>query len=174
MSLQNQGHDPVAIANYFIDLSPKGLTLMQLLKLSYISHGFTLAFLDKPLADEYAEAWKFGPVFPSIYHEFKYEKPRLITNKAKWADMETRTLKAVSSHFDKEEKTIMKLNYEKYGSLDGWQLSAITHAEGTPWYKAWEEGQHIRGFSISNNEIKNHYQALIKKVTTNSAGQQHG
>ena len=57
MSQQNQGHEPVAIANYFIDLSSKGLTLMQLLKLSYISHGFTLAFLDKPLADEYAEAW---------------------------------------------------------------------------------------------------------------------
>lgn len=164
MSSQTQGHDPVAIANYFIGLSRgKGLTLMQLLKLSYISHGFTLAFLKKPLANEYAEAWKFGPVFPSIYHEFKYEKPGPIKNKAKWADMQDNVLKEVSSNFSNSEKTIMKLTYKKYGSLDGWQLSAITHAEDTPWATAWKEGQYIRGFSISNKKIKEYYQSLISK-----------
>ena len=169
MSSQSQGHEPVAIANYFIGLSSKGLTLMQLLKLSYISHGFTLAFLDKPLADEYAEAWKFGPVFPSIYHEFKYEKPRLIKNKARWANMETRSLQEVSSSFDKDEKAIMELTHEKYGPLEGWQLSAITHAPGTPWDKAWKEGKHIRGFSIRNEEIKKHYQSLLKEANENQS-----
>ena len=161
MSVQKQGHEPVAIANYFIGLNPDGLTLMQLLKLSYIAHGFTLAFLDKPLADEYAEAWKFGPVFPSIYHEFKYEKPGLIKNKAKWADMQSNTLKEVTSDFSDNEKTIMKITYQKYGSLDGWQLSAITHAKDTPWANAWKEGKYIRGFSISNEKIKEHYKSLI-------------
>ena len=86
MLQEQKGHNPIAIANHFIDLSPNGLTLMQLLKLSYISHGFTLALLDKPLADEYAEAWRFGPVFPSIYHEFK-KKSGPIKNKAQKANM---------------------------------------------------------------------------------------
>ena len=164
MSSQTQGHDPVAIANYFIGLSKsKGLTLLQLLKLSYIAHGFKLAFFSKPLANEYAEAWKYGPVFPSIYHEFKYEKPGPIKNKAKWADMQSNTLKEVSSDFSDDEKTIMKLTHQKYSPLDGWQLSAITHAEGTPWAKAWKEGKYIRGFSISNDTIEEHYASLIAK-----------
>ena len=158
----SQGHNPIAIANHFIDLSQKGLTLMQLLKLSYISHGFTLALLDQPLADEYAEAWKFGPVFPSIYHEFKYEKPRLIKDKAKRVNMKINTLEDFVSNFDKNEKIIMEFTHKKYGPLDGWRLSAITHAPDSPWYKAWEEGKHIRGFSISNDEIKRYYKSLIK------------
>ena len=164
----SQVHNPIAIANHFIDLSQKGLTLMQLLKLSYISHGFTLALLDKPLADEYAEAWKFGPVFPSIYHEFKYEKPGPIKEQAKKANMMNDRLEDFVSNFDKNEKTIMEFTHEKYGNLDGWQLSAITHAKDTPWHKAWKEGQHIRGFSISNEEIKKHYKALMENNQSNS------
>jgi len=164
----SQGHNPIAIANHFIDLSQEGLTLMQLLKLSYISHGFILALLDKPLADEYAEAWKFGPVFPSIYHEFKYEKPGPIKEQAKKANMMNNRLEDFVSNFDKNEKTIMEFTHKQYGKLDGWQLSAITHAKDTPWHKAWKEGQHIRGFSISNAEIKKHYKALMENNQNNS------
>ena len=164
----SQGHNPIAIANHFIDLSQEGLTLMQLLKLSYISHGFTLTLLDKPLADEYAEAWKFGPVFPSIYHEFKYEKPGPIKEQAKRANMMNNRLENFVSNFDKNEKIIMKFTYKEYGKLDGWKLSAITHAKETPWYKAWKKGQHIRGFSISNEEIKEHYKVLMKNSQNNS------
>ncbi len=162
----SKGHNPITIANHFIGLSEDGLTLMQLLKLSYISHGFTLALLDKPLADEYAEAWRFGPVFPSIYHEFKYEKPEPIKNKAKRANMEKKKLEDFISNFDEDERGIMKFTHGKYGKLDGWKLSAITHAEDAPWHKAWEEGKHIRGFSISNNEIKKYYKRLIAQNQT--------
>ena len=38
----NITHDPVAIANEFILKKPSDLTLMKLLKLSYIAHGFKL------------------------------------------------------------------------------------------------------------------------------------
>ena len=161
-------HNPITIANYLIDLSQDGLTLMQLLKLSYISHGFTLALLNKPLADEYAEAWKFGPVFPSIYHEFKYEKPGPIKEQAKRANMMNNRLEDFVSNFDKDEKIIIEFTHKKYGKLDGWELSAITHAKDTPWHKAWKQGQHIRGFSISNEEIKKHYKALMENSPNNS------
>ncbi len=157
-----KGHNPIAIANHFIDLSQQnGLTLMQLLKLSYIAHGFNLALLNKPLADEYAEAWKFGPVFPSIYHEFKYEKPGLIKDKAKRVNTKTNTLEDFIVDFSENEKIIMKFTFDKYGKLDGWKLSAITHAKGTPWHTAWKEGQYIRGYSIKNELIKEYYKNLI-------------
>lgn len=164
MSSQTKVHNPVTIANHFIGLSKKkGLTLLQLLKLSYIAHGFKLAFFDKPLANEYAEAWKYGPVFPSIYHEFKASIGP-ITKKANTFDMGKKILVEWDSDFTAEEEKIMKGVYTTYSPLDGWQLSALTHAKNTPWARAWKKGEHIRGFSIPNDEIRDHYKKLIESV----------
>ena len=71
-------HKSIAIANYLIDLSKDGLTLMQIMKLSYFSHGFKMGMLglDNPLANEFVQSWKLGPVFPNVYHQFKYGPPK--------------------------------------------------------------------------------------------------
>ena len=65
-----------AIANYFLELAAKHgekVTPLKIQKLVYIAHGWHLALYEKPLVyDEFAEAWEYGPVFPSIYHEFKH------------------------------------------------------------------------------------------------------
>ncbi len=76
--------------------------------------------------------------------------------------MKRNILQPVSSNFNTDEITIMELTYKKYGSLSGWQLSAITHAPGTPWHTAWTEGQYIRGYSIKNEVIKEYYKNLIE------------
>ena len=62
------------IANYFIEKSLDSgvdLTPMKLNKLVYIAHGWYLGLSDRPLIGEAAQAWKYGPVIPSIYHRFK-------------------------------------------------------------------------------------------------------
>ena len=166
--MEDKVYNPVTIANYFIAQSKNGLTLMQLLKLSYIAHGFKLAILDHPLANEYAEAWKYGPVFPSIYHEFKAEID-MITEPAQTFNMKTESLEVWTADFTENEKDIMDIVVKIYGPLEGWKLSALTHAEGTPWAIAWEKakkenGKHIRGFSIRNEDIKKHYLGLIEKM----------
>ena len=167
--MENQIYNPVTIANYFIRQSKKGLTLMQLLKLSYIAHGFKLAFFKHPLSNEYAEAWKYGPVFPSIYHEFK-AKIGLITTPANTFNMKKQALEVWTANFTENEKEILNTVVKKYGPLEGWKLSALTHAEGTPWAIAWEKakenGKHIRGFSIRNEDIQKHYLGLIAKTKT--------
>ena len=66
MSENKKGHDPILIANYFIKLKPPNLTLLKLIKLCYISHGFTLALTNKPLSSEPAGAWQYGP---SVFHQ---------------------------------------------------------------------------------------------------------
>ncbi|QLH42366.1 MAG: DUF4065 domain-containing protein [Coxiellaceae bacterium] len=45
---------------------------MKLAKLIYVAHGWSLALNDVPLIDEAVQAWKFGPVIESVYHEFKH------------------------------------------------------------------------------------------------------
>ena len=68
-------YDAATVANRFIELaesdSGRRLTPMQLIKLTYIAHGFSLAIKNRPLLDESVEAWRYGPVIPSLYRKLK-------------------------------------------------------------------------------------------------------
>ena len=155
MDKQFLGYSPISVANFIIELSKKldqeNLTILKLLKLCYISHGFTLAVNNKPLVAEHAQAWEYGPVFPSIYHAFKTIKPP-ITNK----------LFCENEHILDDDKEIITLVNKRYGTLNGLQLSALTHAEGTPWKQAKNENKTI----IENKVIKDYYKHLPQNENT--------
>lgn len=58
----------------FANESGSGLTPLQINKLVYISHGWTLGFLGTPLIENgvaQIEAWKYGPVVVNLYHMLK-------------------------------------------------------------------------------------------------------
>ena len=158
----NQGYSPIAIANYFIKISNRdsfGVTLMQLLKLSYFSHGLNLAVTKSPLSNEQAEAWKFGPVFPSIYHEFKdqYGKIKKPTTNC-----------TENSNFSEQEESIMQIIYDLYGDINGWALSDLTHQKGSPWHTTWHKngGQNNFGTKIPDNEIEEYFKNTNKELIT--------
>ena len=72
-------YDSRRVANEFIRAAAqegRGLSIMTLLKFVYIAHGWTLALLDRPLITDLAEAWRYGPVVPSVYFGFR---PRACT-----------------------------------------------------------------------------------------------
>jgi len=57
---------------------------MQLIKLVYIAHGWTLGLYNQPLIGKQVEAWTYGPVIPSVYHDFKhYGRDPITQQKAK-------------------------------------------------------------------------------------------
>lgn len=149
----------ISIANYFIKKSQednKELTLMKLVKLTYISHGWYLALKNKELLGEPIQAWQYGPVVPSVYHTFKDYGSSQITKPV---------LEKFYTVSDKETKNFLDEVWDVYGRFTGIQLSSLTHEEGTPWYIVWNkmDGKKHTSAIIPNTIIKEHYVEKIKK-----------
>lgn len=136
------------IANYFIKYSGYAKTNLQILKMSYIAHGYMLALYDKPLFDNVVEAWDYGPVVPDIYKKFK-----------KWgANPIPKVSGSISDPFDSEEQDILDTVYPDYGRYCGFYLSQITHEPGTPWSKCHKPSGNAR---IDDQTTKEYYKKLL-------------
>ncbi|MDA7845323.1 DUF4065 domain-containing protein [Rickettsiales bacterium] len=94
---------------------------MELLKLSYIAHGFSLALRDKPLLNCNIEAWPLGPVVANMYYDYRKQGSRNIE-----------TIESESSTLDDQEEEIIEVVIEKYKDKTAYELSDLTHDEGTP------------------------------------------
>lgn len=133
----------------------------------YIAHGWHLAYFDKPLVeDEDAEAWEFGPVFPSLYHEFKYRGRMPIIELATILSIKDRKNlsfeKKIPNILKSDNQTIQLLDtiWEVYGNLTGAALSSLTHRENSPWAEVRAESNGKRNTNIDNEIIKKYYKKL--------------
>ena len=169
------GYSAFAVANSFLALAKKDgieITPLKIQKLVYIAHGYHLALTRReehpdgvPLVhDEAVEAWTFGPVFPSLYHEFKVFGKDPITRRAQ--DIKFLQIAGIFStdivtpEVNKDDAGICALLdriWEIYRKFSGPQLSSLTHAEGTPWYETYREGETLRNTHISNKVICSYY-----------------
>jgi uncharacterized phage-associated protein len=156
-----------AIANEFVKISHAqgaALSPMKLQKLLYFAHGWNLALTDKPLLDEEVEAWQYGPVVPSVYHDFKQFGSRAIPREAVDYEFEDFTVTAVAPSVpDSDEFThgLIKKIWSVYGRYDGVQLSKMTHEGGTPWANTWREDL-PKGTGIKNEDIENYFKSKVK------------
>jgi len=147
---------PVQIADYFITKfgSEGQITPMKLIKLVYIAHGWYLGITNKPLIDENPEAWKYGPVIPSLYHKYKSYKNTFIPPEV-----------ITVSLGDKELEAFLDKIWDVYGKFDGIQLSAKTHQDDSPWSRVWngvKNGNYL-SLQIPENFIAEHYRYLLDK-----------
>ena len=148
----------IKIANYFLKLAEKKdkpVSPLKLQKLLYFAHGWYLAFERKPLLKERIEAWRHGPVVRSVYDEFRNFKNQPITRLAGTDDSD-RTL------LDSEIRQIgsfLNSVWEVYGTHSAYELTGLTHREGTPWRKVYDEcgGLIPFGLVIPNKDIKIHF-----------------
>ncbi|MPX98361.1 DUF4065 domain-containing protein, partial [Salinivibrio sp. VYel6] len=111
------------IAALFTELAKKKgryLTHMQLQKLTYIAHGFKLAISggQQGLISDPVNAWKFGPVIPSLYHDLKRFGNGYVPELNKGMQIAN------------EDVDIVQAVYDTYGHLDGVSLSELTHRNG--------------------------------------------
>lgn len=148
---------PLAVANAVLEearAQGKSLTIMQLLKLVYIAHGWSLGLLNAPLVNEEPEAWQHGPVFPRIYREFRRYGSQPITANA------SEPFGAVpTAALSPDQKAIIQSVVMNYGDFHAFALSRITHESGTPWSQVYRDGLGSSA-EISNAIIAEHYKKL--------------
>lgn len=152
-------YNSISVANKVIDIlketDVKGSayipSIMELVKLCFIAHGFYLAKYNDPLFDknEIIEAWPYGPVPVNIYKDFRSQGIK-IPKKS-----ETTNEIALT---DNNRYEYVKSVIKHYSQFDPFALSDITHEEGSPWTKTVKE----RGLyaTISNDLIREYYSSL--------------
>lgn len=146
-------YNPTTVANHFIKkYKASDMTPMKVIKLVYISYCWYIALTDNKgrLLNEKAEAWDFGPVFPSLYRSLKEYGRDKIT-------------KEIPAHIDEkindEDAEFLDKMWNMYGKYDGIHLSALTHQIETPWQKVYCKGCNSE---ISDEDIYEHYSKLLK------------
>ena len=166
-------NDARAIANEFLKLAKeegKQIDPMKLQKLVFFAHGWHLALMDRPLINEKVEAWRYGPVIPSLYHEFKTFGNGPITECATVLNPERTPSGSIRFFLSAPEivgpdtdsvRQLIKRVWDVYGKLSGIQLSNLTHALDSPWAKTPDK--EIRGTDISDEDIKAYFVNIARQ-----------
>jgi uncharacterized phage-associated protein len=152
-------YSAMAVANAFVSRAKAGelrnLTPMKLQKLLFFAQSWHLARNDEPLVDEFFCRWQYGPVIPSLYHEFKeYGAAAISTYGGHIVERNGEMVKVrpIVSDSDVATWELIDEIISIYGAYSGSQLSAITHEKGS----AWAETGTPDGDPISNADLA-HY-----------------
>ena len=158
--------DAREIANKLLQLSNAEnlpLTSMQLLKLVYLVHGWSLAMFDEPIVRNNPQAWQYGPVYPSIYKAVKKSGSSPVS--------EMITKPATGEVYFPEDISQPKLSFlssilSSYGRKPAFELSSITHRDGTPWHKTYHEIGKYQDIPL--DFMREHFQRLARERNINT------
>lgn len=119
-----------SVARYFLHLAatanePTPLTQVQLHKLLYYAHAWSLASAGRPLYPARLQAWVHGPVDADLYPTFARYGSQVI-GAHESADPST---------LSKDDKRLIRSVWVAYGKFSAWRLRELTHEEA-PWKDA--------------------------------------
>lgn len=140
-------YDARQITNWFIQRAAKdgrSLSIMSLLKLVYIAHGWNLEMRETPLFHNRIEAWQYGPVIPEVYSTFRPQGVSVNSPDPSF-----------SSDVASEDDKFLHQIYDIYGKMSPFKLSDLTHEAGGPWETATKWGGWYA--EIPNEIIQSHY-----------------
>lgn len=125
-------------ANTFIALANEieaPLDQLKLQKLLYLAQGISLAVLDERLILEDIEAWRYGPVIPSVYRASKaYGREPILKPLTTHLGTTPSPIEVGCSEADVVAHTL-----QAYGHYTGVQLIALTHDRDLPEGRPWAE-----------------------------------
>lgn len=162
-------YTPKSIANYFLhlaELSGQRLDAMKLQKLVYYAHGWYAGHTGEPLINEQIEAWPYGPVIPSLYHEFKAFGSQPIMRKATEYVPAHRALREVECPADEEIRAFLHNVWMGYRDYSGLTLSEFTHAPNSPWDITRRSSNGARDTDIQFELIRDHFAEAVKNSKT--------
>jgi uncharacterized phage-associated protein len=142
-------YDARQIANWFVERANRDgrrLSIMSLLKLTYIAHGWHLETRQSALFNNRIEAWRYGPVIPDVYNAFRSQGVNVI------APISV----AQPAMLGVDDQSFLEEIWKIYGSLDPFHLSELTHVAGGPWDLATKTGGYYA--KIPDELILQHYQ----------------
>lgn len=151
----------INIGYKFLDLAQREgsqVTPMQLQKLVYIAHGWSLGLFRAPLISNTIYAWKFGPVIEDLYHHFKHFRSGAITESAEMIAAYNNETNLAPNQQD----TINNV-WAVYKGVSGLKLSDLTHQKGTPWDEVWNNqgGKDQHGAIINDVVIGDYYREFL-------------
>ena len=176
MSLNGEWRDPVATESFTVafllhkvqENNQIGLTPLQVNKLAYILHGWTLGIKDLPLFNNtkrQIQAWRYGPVVVGIYHLLKPfgNSPVTLEKIKNPPESSDDLLTQYDKVFSEDVIGLMKENeestdhlgwlYDVYRGLGGGQLIDITHEVNSPWDQCRARGLKKFGLFGGQNHI---------------------
>ncbi|WP_169981218.1 Panacea domain-containing protein [Tautonia rosea] len=168
------------IANYFLGKSFENeisVSPMKLQKLVYYAHGWHLGLTGRPLIDEQIEAWPYGPVVDSLFHEFKDFGKAPIDRFATEFDFQGKRggIRIVTPELPPADagpseayvRGLLDRVWSAYGQYSAEKLSNMTHAAGSPWQIVClkHKGRIPRNTDIPIDLIREHFREAIGKAT---------
>jgi uncharacterized phage-associated protein len=137
--------DARLIANHFLELGTRDgspIDPMKIQKLVYLAHGWNLAFYGGPLVSQPVEAWRYGPVVPDLYQEFRAFRAGPITRKAN-----------SSGHLIPQTTNLLESVWQTYRGYSAVQLSMLTHEPGGAWDLTIKSSGGLWGSPIIPNDL---------------------
>ena len=147
-------HTALAVADQLIRLSQQDeipVTPMQVQKLTYFCHAWSLGLGYGPLFHDAVEAWQYGPVVRSVYHALKRYGNRPVTT----------VLTPMAANFTEKEAKIIQAVWRRYNEISGARLSRMTHAPGSPWAQVRQLDK--RSQIIHTHIIRDYYAKLAQQ-----------
>lgn len=160
------------IANYFLHKGwIEGILLspMKLLKLVYIAHGWYLGEHGRPLIGDRILAWPYGPVIPELYFQISDYGDKPIT-----APVVSAFYSVGQQILDSSVTEFLDTIWDHYKQFSAFELSALTHQDGSPWSQVVENYSRKRlarsSVIIPSEIIQYYYEAKINAVETDHNG----
>ena len=143
------------VAKLFIDIAEKqaeneqgdGMSNLKLQKLLYFAQGWYMARYDEPLFDAPMEAWRLGPVVPSVYAEYQHFGRNPIHD-----------VPPVDSAFTRQEFDFLMDIVREYWRYSASALIDMAHEQGTPWAKVYQKD--VPHIPLTQEALKDYFRGL--------------
>lgn len=124
------------VANFFVELANAEedgcMTNLKLNRLVYFAQAWSLEKFSRPLFEEEAEAWQYGPVVPSVYRAFSLCGRNRISGTTSDYD---------ESKISSEEMNLLLDVADKYWGYSAYGLRNLTHKKDGAWSQVYSEGR---------------------------------